>query len=175
MRKLILDAGHTAGKDPGACANGATEHAEMAALATAVAAVLPCLTVPFDLTLPGKIAWVNRQATEHDVLVSLHMNSGPAAASGMQVFFYGSSTESQDHAAALLDTLALQLPLPARGVMADTSSRFGRLGIVRDTKPWAFLVELGFITHAGDLALVRSDGAVAVARALKTWLDRTFQ
>ena len=37
--------------------------------------------------------------------------------------------------------------LTSRHVNPDTSDRLGRLGFVRDTKPLALLIELGFITN----------------------------
>ena len=52
------------------------------------------------------------------------------------------------------------------GLLADTQSRFGRLGIVRDTKGWAFLLEMGSINN--DVETVKTKGAEALIKALKT-------
>ena len=174
MRTLFLDAGHTAGKDPGACANGTTEHAEVSAIVDTIAATLPCVVVPKYLLLPAKIAWINRHAKDTDVLVSVHMNSGAPTASGLETYFYGGSVESRTRATALQKLLVVHLELPSRGVLADTTTRHGRLGIIRDTKPWAFLVELGFMTNAADIACVRA-GAAGLAAVLQQWMDDTFR
>jgi N-acetylmuramoyl-L-alanine amidase len=44
------------------------------------------------------------------------------------------------------------LPVFSGGTMADTASRFGRLGMLRDTRPPALLVEAGFVSNRTDMA-----------------------
>ena len=53
------------------------------------------------------------------------------------------------------------------GVKPDTASRFGRLGIIRETKGWSFLLELGSINN--DLEAVKKEapeGILGVIRHL---------
>ena len=177
MKTLYLDAGHTQGKDPGAVALGTTEHEEVARLADQVMELLhlpgwEVAIVPKGLLLPGKIAWINQHATEEDVLISLHMNSASPAARGVEVYYYGGSDGSRARGEELLGCLANSSPLRARGVKDDRGTRHKRLGIVRDTRPWAFLVEYGFVTSKEDLDVVRTRGARDLAGALAAWLAR---
>lgn len=180
MRTFFLDAGHTQGKDPGACANGTTEHAEVAALVTRLAPLLAergftVHVLPFTLTLSQKIGYVNRRAVAEDLLLSLHLNSAGPKASGSEIYYYGGEDRSLAYARLLEKELGKERDLPVRGVYADTSTRFKRLGIIRDTLPWAFLLEVAFITNAGDLAWVREKSAPILAAALLPWIKEIFR
>lgn len=180
MRTFFLDAGHTQGKDPGACANGTTEHAEMAALVTRLGPILAdqgfvVHILPFTLTLPQKIGYVNRRAAAEDLLLSLHLNSAGPKATGSEIYYYGGEDKSLAYARLLEKELEKESDLPVRGVYADTSTRFKRLGIIRDTLPWAFLLEVGFITNAGDLAWVRERSAPILAAALIPWIKNILK
>ena len=52
----------------------------------------------------------------------------------------------------------------------DSSTRHGRLGIIRDTKPTAYLLELGFIQN--DLETVRQKAAIALAQGILKYLNK---
>lgn len=176
MTTLFLDAGHTEGRDPGAIANSTTEHAEMAKLINGLAAKLlqagvAVQVIPYHLLLIEKIAYVNARTGAEDLLVSFHMNAaGNAKARGLEVYFYGGSGESREKAHEIAGELAHKLGLKLRGVFPDTKTRHGRLGIIRDTKPWAFLVEIGFLTNKEDLEIVREKGVEGVYQSLKVFL-----
>lgn len=175
MYTLYLDAGHTKGKDPGAVALGTTEQLEVAQLVQKTAALLDLpewqiVIVPGDLLLPQKIAWINARASHEDVLVSVHMNSAGNAARGMEVYYFGGSDASLDRAERLHAQIAATSPLFPRGVRDDRKTRHNRLGIIRDTHPWAFLIEYGFLTSAMDLDVVRRRGPEDLAMALTAWL-----
>lgn len=51
--------------------------------------------------------------------------------------------------------MAQETGRPNRGAKPDTSARYGRLGEVRDTKAWAWLVECGF-TEADDYTVTET-------------------
>lgn len=71
-------------------------------------------------------------------------------------FFYGGSQKSKEMAEKLLDAYCRETGITNSGVHPDTSSRFKRLGIVRDTRGWAFLLEMGSINN--DLETVKAKG-----------------
>jgi len=155
---------------------GTTEHVEVTRLVARCCEELASLGVqaeciPVHLLLHEKIAWINRKAVPEDVLVSVHMNSGKSSARGLEVYYYGGSSESLHAGARLQKALSLETMLSNRGLKPDTQTRHGRLGIIRDTKPWAFLLEFGFLTSQEDLEYVRTKGGGDLARALFAWLS----
>jgi len=79
-------------------------------------------------------------------------------------YYYGGSEESKQKAQKLLDKYCAKTGLKNNGVRPDTASRFKRLGIIRDTKGWAFLLELGSINN--DLKVVKKKGADALFSAI---------
>ena len=93
------------------------------------------------------------------------MNAASAQANGAEGFYYDGSQESMERCVKLLGAYVGNIGLRSRGVKPDTATRFGRLGIIRDTKPWAFLLELGFITNLNDLNIVRREGKDAFVQA----------
>lgn len=57
--------------------------------------------------------------------------------------------------------------LNGSGAFKDTSGRFGRMGMVRDTKPPALLIEAGFITNGKDQAVPLS----VIGKAMAEWFE----
>lgn len=124
---------------------------------------------PFDLTLEEQIGWVNKRAGESDYVVCCHLNSSPARKeTGALCYYYGGSDESKQKADPFLKEYCQDIGLRNAGLLADTQSRFGRLGIIRDTKGWAFLLEMGSINN--DVDTVKAKGADALLKALQVLL-----
>lgn len=173
MPKLFISAGHS-NTDPGAVSNGTTEFAQVSKIAKESVKVLrdqgvQAVLVPVGINLQERIAWVNENAIEEDSLFELHLNAASPKAAGAEVFYYSGSEESKERSLRLLSGYIENTPLTSRGAKPDTATRFGRLGIIRDTKPWSYLLELGFITNLSDLDKVRRygvDGVVAGAKKL---------
>jgi N-acetylmuramoyl-L-alanine amidase len=122
------------------------------------------VVVPEGLSLVDRIKYINARAIDGDVCIELHMNAG--GGNGTETLYYAGSETARDKADVLNTRISKGLGTTNRGAKPDTISRFGRLGFIRDTKPLALLVELGFIDNAGDRDRVWT-GAKVVAEAIK--------
>jgi len=173
MPKLYLIAGHAQGKDEGA-QNLKTKETENLIARNILLQVFPKIKdqiftdlCPFDLTLDEQTKWINKRASENDYVVCCHLNSSPERKeTGALCFYYGGSEESKQKADKFLKAYCQEIGLRNAGLLADTESRFGRLGIVRDTKGWSFLLEMGSINN--DVETVKAKGAQALIKALQT-------
>jgi len=177
MPKLYLIAGHTQGKDEGA-QNLQTKETENLIARDLLLQVLPEIQkevftdiCPFDLTLEEQISWVNKKAGSDDLVLCCHLNSSPnRTEKGAMCFYYGGSQKSKEMAEKILDAYCRAIGIQNAGVHADTSSRFGRLGIVRDTRGWAFLIELGSINN--DLKIVKTNGVKGLLAGIRVILGK---
>ena len=178
MPKLFLIAGHTQGKDKGA-QNLKTKETENQIAKGVLLQVFTKIQrytftdlCPFDFTLQKKIDWINKKAGKDDVSISCHLDSSSSRReTGALCYYYGGSEGSKEKAQTLLDAYCEATGLKNKGVRPDTSSRFKRLGIIRDTKGWSFLLELGSINN--DLEVVKRRGADALLTALYKLLHIT--
>ncbi|MBT3356698.1 hypothetical protein HN784_02980 [bacterium] len=126
---------------------------------------------PFDLTLKEKTGWINKKAGSDDLVLSCHLNSSPKRAEkGAMIFYYGGSQKSKEMAEKILDAYCRATGIKNTGVHPDTSSRFNRLGIVRDTRGWALLLELGSINN--DLETVKKNGVKGILAGLRAILGK---
>jgi N-acetylmuramoyl-L-alanine amidase len=80
------------------------------------------------------------------IMLSLHCNSG--GGSGTETFYRGASNLAK--ARAINDACRLALGTRNRGAKTEDQSQHGRLAIMA-FQP-TFLLEIGFIDHAGDLS-----------------------
>jgi len=169
----FISAGHYRA-DQGAEAGGYTEHEFAAWIANAVAVqvrdVVPVLVPAMEL--PHKIEFVNRWSQPGDVAVEVHLNAGPPDVRGCESFYYSGSRRGQ----RLAEDCVIQLRrfgLQSRGAKVDTESQHGRLAWVRDTKPWAALVEVEFLTNAdARVWLLEDDGIRKAGKAIAQAIDR---
>lgn len=175
MPKLYLIAGHTQGKDEGA-QNLQTKETENLIARNLMLQVFPKIKeqiftdlCPFDLTLIEQIKWINKRASDNDFVVSFHLNSSPARKeTGALCYYYGGSDESKAMADKFLKAYVEEIGLRNAGLLPDTQSNYGRLGAIRDTKGWAFLLEMGSINN--DSEVVKAKGADAIVKALQVLL-----
>ena len=171
MQRFVFSIGHHS-NDPGAVANNTTEHNEVKALVNKAVKELAAkgintYVIPVNLTLVKKIQWVNYYFTVNDFLLSVHLNAAnSSAATGISTWFYGGDNSSKKFAKVIQYQLIKDLSLKDRGVKSDTSNRHGRLGIIRDSKTKAWLVELGFISNYSDLQKVRTKGLQALVNVV---------
>jgi N-acetylmuramoyl-L-alanine amidase len=177
MPKLYLIAGHAQGKDEGA-QNLKTKETENLIARDLILQVFPQVRdavftdiCPFDLKLEEQTSWVNKRAGSDDVVLCCHLNSSPyRTETGAMCFYYGGSQKSKEMAEKLLDAYCRSTGLKNAGVHPDTSSRFGRLGIVRDTRGWAFLIELGSINN--DLETVKTKSVAGLLAGIQAILGK---
>ena len=152
---LLLDAGH-GGKDPGTSGNGMQEKNLNLTIAQKIAQKLQGSGIKVYMTRDSDVYPENstRAKTANDIadlMVSIHMNSGPETANGTETLY-------QDHAndnGARLTSKQLAEILQGKVVSATGNTNRGAklwtdvLILNRTTVP-AVIVEVIFITNTGD-------------------------
>lgn len=115
-------------------------------------------------------SWAERkhEADYADALVSVHVNSGGGR--GLEVFYFSQAGHD------LADLIFERWPGPRRAVKDDTQTQHGEAGlwILRNTKPPAVLVELGFIDDGLDMRLLHDldfglRASQEIIQALEDW------
>ena len=177
--QLVIDAGH-GGVDPGAVAGDLQEKTLNWELAQAILRVaqteeqkVRVTVVPHDPTTlsPRLDRLVNRvavaRALNPDYFLSIHWNSGPPSATGVEAWFATGDVKSIHWAESVRLAVHRTLGLQDRGAWPDAQNRHGRLGILHGHAPRteACLLEVGFLTHAADVAAYRAR-RVELARAI---------
>lgn len=169
--KTYLVAGHTKGGGEGAqnLNTGETENMITRVLLPQVQEVIESELCPLETSLLQKIDWVNQRSTSDDFVLSAHLNSsGGRQEEGAMCYYYGGSEASKQLAVKFLKAYCDATGIKNTGVRPDTSSRFGRLGIVRDTVGWTILLELGSINN--DLETVKEKGTAGMIAGLRAVL-----
>lgn len=179
---IALDPGH-GGSDPGACANGLQEkdlNLKIALYCKAALEQYPGVKVVMirdtDTTVKGLDNRVNYAVSNGaDVLISFHINSASAGASGAEVWYPNDSSWKYDEAHVqggqlaqnILDKLT-DLGLTDRGIKtrdwadshyADGSvaDYYGILRYARQQGIPGIIVEHAFITNSGDASKLAQD------------------
>jgi N-acetylmuramoyl-L-alanine amidase len=175
INRLIINPGHGLSNakpgvyDPGASSAFGEEHNIVQTIASALPALvapLPCILTPVGISLGAVIQFVNGMYQIGDLLISVHMNEG--GGSGTRVLVADAASEDEDDIAdALCTEVSYILEIPNGGVIHERDTPRYKEGIVRNTKPRAFLIELGFIDKESDVAAVKARGAQAVAAGIK--------
>lgn|SRR5574343_76265 len=168
--KLFISVGHSGGK-VGAAAWGTTEFSECEMIARSIERALRPLMgenlvmVPTEFDILPRCAFINAQATQNDVAIELHMDSGTGKSTGCGIY-YGEEYE-HDLAERIIDGYTARIDIPKRFVLPHTKSRFGRLGIIADTKKCTtFLMELGFISSKEELTKMRAESSSSLIAIL---------
>ena len=162
MKKtIILNAGHNNAADCGAAANNTTEAAEAIKVRDKLALLLKqnfdVVLVPDELDLKQSIKWVNDQykKLEDGLAFSIHLNAG--GGTGAEIFYYANNEISQRIAKTIIDKYCDFTGFRNRGAKADTTTRWGKLGWIRDINPWSCLIEVCFIDNIENLRKLRND------------------
>lgn len=168
--------------DPGATADGFEEARVCRDLVAGVACKgipgVTFVTTPDGVSLSDVIRWTNTNYQPGDFLVSLHLNSG--GGSGVEAIFAETAApKRRAQAAAMSSSTARVLGLIDRGAKSDVQSHRGKLGILRQTKPPALLLELAFIDSARDrraitecpVGTVVPRGVTAIIAGIKALLN----
>lgn len=179
-RKIIVNAGHYI-NDPGSQSAYGVERDECFKIRDNVVSVLrsrgyEVVPVPDTLDLAGSIKFANEKAPGiNDALaIDIHLNySVDAKARGTEAY-YGVSDTSKKIAASLAYFTAASLCVPTRGAKPDTDAAVGSLGWIRQTKMWASLVEVCFISNKDDMTMLKPNGYRAAAVGIANAIDDLF-
>lgn len=123
--------------------------------------------VSSNSNLIHRIQWINRRYKASDFLLSIHGNWGPKEAiRGVTTIYMGGSLVAKNEALVMSKIYSKEtgVPLWGTGEFDDRRSRFGRLGMVRDTLPFALLIEAGFVTSPKDMMVNPLLAARAIAK-----------
>lgn len=157
--------------DRWASANGATEaDTTKKIIDTIVANGIPwfnIVKVPEGLDITGRNKWVNDRAKDLHAYFELHLDSAAPSATGVTTFFREGNEWARGEAIQYQKEYTRITWLPGRWVRADNTTRFGRLGAIRDIKIFGLLMELGFISNPNDLKIVQTKGVEAVTAGIK--------
>ncbi|ECQ6721739.1 N-acetylmuramoyl-L-alanine amidase [Listeria welshimeri] len=170
MAKVAIFGGHNGINETGAYGNGLTEKAvakEAAQIATAYAKACGHSVVNgFGKSLAERAKYANAENVSG--VIEYHTNAG--GGQGSETFFCGGNAASQNLAKKVSSSAAVK-GLKNRGAKADTSTRHGRLAIVRDTKATAVLHELFFIDSVTDVKIWKENKKTIIEAATKAWLQ----
>lgn len=158
---VIIDAGHGLGNrrsgtfDPGAVAAGIRESDVALDWANELRTILldaghKVIRTRIDNSDPASIGSraVTAKRFGGEIMLSIHCNAATGAASGTETFYRG---EANKLTAQRINTAVVEaLGTKDRGVKLESASQHARLAVMA-FQP-CFLLELGFIDHAGDRA-----------------------
>lgn len=175
-RKIILNAGHSL-SESGAAYHSTTESKEVIKIRDKLTPLLEqsfdVIVVPDDLNLIDSIKWVNERCDdiEDGLAFSIHLNAGGGF--GAETLYYGGDENSRKIAQAIIDKYCGLTRFRNRGAKPDSGTRHGRLGWIRDVKPWSCLIECCFIDSLDDLKKLQQEYD-EVAMALYVSICKAF-
>lgn len=120
--------------------------------------------------LINRISFINKRAKPTDMLLSIHGNAATnPKARGVTTCYMGGSESGRKEAAELSEVYAEKTGVPIwnGGAFDDRNGRFGRIGMVRDTTPFALLIEAGFVTNKEDMGV----DSITAARAITKYFN----
>ncbi|WP_037289154.1 N-acetylmuramoyl-L-alanine amidase [Saccharibacillus sacchari] len=170
---IVIDAGH-GNHDPGAVGNGIREKDINLGIALKVEAILKknanvdiVMTRSDDTFLELKERVRVAKNVNADVFISIHNNSGSSAATGTETYYQRESSKS-------LATTLHKYILQATG-FKDRKVQYGNFHVIRETDMPAALLEIGFVSHAGDAAQLKNEAfqqkvAEAISKGLLEYL-----
>lgn len=182
---VCIDPGHGMGNrtegrfDSGAVANGMRESDivldwSLALKAAFVEAGIPYFLIRDDSTDPTPVGRRADQATLAGcgLLLSIHCNSGPDSATGVETFY----RDSDDLAWARRVQIACvkATGLKSRGCKSESDSQHGRLAVLKFKGP-AALLETGFLSNITDRSIIASrETRIRFARSLVAGLREIY-
>ena len=184
--KVFIDAGH-GGRDPGAVGNSMRESDIALEVSLLLETIL--IHVGFDIMLSRRTdvslgineRWQMANTWGADLLFSVHVNAG--GGTGVETLIPTASPNSPNRdlqanrklAELISKTLATSLSIRirrTRGVMLETETRHGSIGVLRHSRMTAVLVELAFIdapANKPDINILRNhrrEMAAALAKGI---------
>lgn len=158
----IPSAGHN-DKDPGAIGNGHKESELTILIRDAVMKHLECHpnAVLTDENWESNTQYQNRiRNIKGKVILDIHLNAGPATANGSEVIVSKNASKmSKDFATEILDATCKILGTRSRGVLDETKTARGSIGIL-NMSGLAALVEVCFISNAKEVETLLKDNNI---------------
>lgn len=180
---VVVDAGH-GGDDPGATHGGVREKVVALSTARRIARALTAEGVSVILTRSDDTRIPLRERSEvanrsrAHFFISVHFNSNSVAnsASGTQVYFHQQDPVCRLLAQCLQSELVKSLGLPDMGARSDSRIYTTGFAVLRYAKMPAVLLELAYVNHSGDRAVIVTEAfqekaAQGVVRGLKVFLN----
>lgn len=181
QKVLLLDAGH-GGKDPGTNGNGLLEKDMTLAIMQKVAAKLENSDIHVYLTRNSDVYPENnvRAKTANqiaDMMVSIHMNSGPVSASGTEVLYQIHTNDVPPKMTSKkLSEILQQHIVTATGNINRNTKHWETVLILNQTTVPTALIEVGFLTNPGDaLKISNPEYQDTVAQAIADGIQEAMQ
>lgn len=159
---VMIDPGH-GGSDPGAVHSGYRESDLVLLVSNILYEKLqknPDIGVFTVRTEDVFVSLVDRAVLANDVadlFVSIHMNAASnAGANGTEVYYLAREDEAMHQISRRYAAEVFQRNLLADIGLADRGVRTANFAVLRHTTMPSVLVEIGFMTNAGDLAVLRN-------------------
>lgn len=185
--KAILNTGHgntiSGGKvvyDPGAVGNGIEEHQwNKDFVNNYIVPECKRQGVPYEVIIQSKnfsglAGEINKISTKDDVIVSFHLNSATATATGVETFYYPTSAKGKELAQLMLDANLKATGLRSRGIKPNNSGDRGH-ALFQGTKGVVTLLETGFVSNETDMKVLETNKqklAVNYVAAIKEYLTK---
>ena len=156
---IVLTAGHGDG-DPGAVDGSHAQAPQTISITNAIASILKKSNIdvrvsPHSQDLGDSINWVNKRFNYGDAwILEIHRDSATGLdmddASKRCGIYYGVSNESKKVGEFIRQSFISHDAHKHSWCRPDTESEDGKLGWIRETKPVAHLLELGFMQGRND-------------------------
>lgn len=158
----IPSAGHHS-KDPGAIGNGYKEADVTILIRNAVMEHLKCYTneTTTDKDWETNTQYQNRiRGIKGKVVLDIHLNAATPSANGTEVIVSKNAGQmSKDFGKEILDATCLILGTRSRGLIDETKTARGSIGIV-NMSGIAALVEVCFISNASEMETLMKDNNI---------------
>ncbi|AZK45961.1 N-acetylmuramoyl-L-alanine amidase family protein [Paenibacillus lentus] len=165
-KKILIDPGH-GGSDPGASGklNNKTVNEKDLALTFAESAksylenagVTVIMTRTTDKKVEINDRWKKGQDEKVDAVISIHWNGGSTTANGTETYYAQTRSGDKSFAQGLQKGVVGALGTKDRGVLDDTKTAVGSLGVLRYPSGSSYsypraLIEVEYITNSTALA-----------------------
>lgn len=118
------------------------------------------IAIPDNKNLLESILAVNEETSDIDdgLALAIHCNKSPegyeGSKEGAEAYHYADFRSSERIAEKLIDAYCKETGIKNRGAIPDSTTRFGKLGWIRETTVWATLLECGYLDNNNDMDFI---------------------
>lgn len=180
MTRIIVSAGHT-NKDPGTVVSGIREVDLTRKIVKEVVSLLRAeniitLSVPPDLELAKRIAWINQTGYDEsnkDIAIEIHINDGGKR--GIEGWHQADKPDSQQLTNDIINSIIKNTGWVSQGNRSEYEHPLGSLAFIHNTNTIACIIECGYIDNAQDLEFLKDENnikkiAQGVVNGIKNFL-----